>query len=192
MYHLPIIAGVSLLGAIWHKKSSCTQCKSKFTSNNECVICHAEVCNSCGKDYEQMVYKGVEIFAGGRCCNVHKPRLDAMLIEAHLKQDTELECQAEVRRKNEELARRREVALGKIGMVKSYTIGYLNQKVKGPVRLNKTIKTPYFETKDDATRELLIMAALEDSYVVQDVKEHFEKATNHRYTYNKWSYSGII
>lgn len=189
MYHLPIIAGVSLLGLIWNKKPSCTQCKSKFTSNNECVICHGEVCGSCGEDYDPVIYKGSEIFAGGRCCDVHKPNLDAMLIEAHLKQDLELDRQTEVRRKSEELARRREVALGKIGMVHSHSPGY---KGSPRVRLNKTIKTPYFRDKDEAERELLVMAVLEDCYVVKNVKEHFEGAKDFNYHYKLWSFSGVI
>jgi hypothetical protein len=187
-----IVSTVTALAAFfWHKKSSCTQCKSKFTSNDECVICHGEVCSSCGKDYAPVIYKGAEIFAGGRCCDVHKPNLEAMLIKAHLEQDMELEHQAELRRKSEELARRREVALGKIGMVVTYSTNYESSKKK-PVRLNKTIKTPYFENQDDARRELKVMAAMEDCYVVQDVKFNFETAENYRYTYHKWSFSGVI
>lgn len=179
---LPLIA-VPVLGLVWTFKPKCVRCNSRFTLNSTCIICKGLVCQECGTSFDKVIYKDFRLLDSSHCCNIHTSNRLDVISEVKLKIDQEIafKFEEQKRRDNAEL---------KMDQVIVYSKRY--HGYKEPMRLGKTIKTPFFDDKDTALNELKIIAAMNECFIVQEQQEHSCPKNDGNYTYKTWSYSGVI
>lgn len=179
---LPLIA-VPVLGLVWTFKPKCIRCNSRFTLNSTCIICKELVCQECGTYFDEVIYKGFHLLNSSHCCNIHTTKRLDLIAEVKVKTDQEIAFRFEQQR-------RREYAELKMDQVIVYSKRYYGHKE--PVRLGKTIKTPFFDDKDIALKELKIIAAMHDCFIAHELQEHSYLKNDGNYSYKTWSYSGVI
>lgn len=162
-----IIAGGAVLGGVAFLgiKEKCSKCDSLWTMNETCLICGQNVCGDCGVDTPKIIYKDWPISPKGRCCKVHQD--DFNQSTAKYKSAIDASESVEIISKN------------------------FKGKVPAPSR-NKSIETQFHTDKDDAERELKILAAFNSAFQVQQVEYSKEKRHDGNYTYTVWKASGLI
>ena len=167
MLPLIIVAGGAVLGtaAFLGLKQRCTKCESLFTLNENCLVCGKDVCGDCGKDKERVEYKDWPVSPKGRVCKDHE--------DAHHKTVQELKA-----------------AIDKSETVTLYSVNF---KGKTPhPKFNIRIETQFHSDRDDAERELKILAATKGADAA--VSANFERNTqeNGNYKYSVWKGTAIV
>jgi hypothetical protein len=120
--------GLVVGGVAYAVKPRCSQCESKFTWNEACVVCAKPVCHDCGTDFAGVKYEGVNLQAPQRCCKVHVAKMEELLAAAKGQVD-----------KDNEVKAARERASAQTSNVVLYSKNYAGRKE--PLRLNKRIET---------------------------------------------------
>jgi hypothetical protein len=183
-----IIAGtglVSLAGFIYSKKAICSQCSSKFTSNETCPFCGELVCRDCGEELSAIVHEQETVRTAGRYCKTHRAELAAQVDAAIARVDREVAERAA-------LAKKRAAAELRVDQVELFSKSYQGKSPRPTYGVK--LKTVYFPEQEAARRELAIQALLVDldCRVIQDVDLVKDTDSRGNYTYNVWSATGLI
>jgi predicted amidophosphoribosyltransferase len=162
---LPAILLAGTVAALYAAKPRCSVCQSRFTLNQECMVCGKNVCGDCGFDVEAVDEDGWPVSAKGRVCIAHKQQhMDetAIMVEA---------------------------------VKRSAGVETFSKNYSGPVpapKLGKILQTPQYRERDHAARHLKIMAALEDCATLTNIE--YQRDTGHQgnYSFTVWKASGLV
>lgn len=146
-------------------KKKCSVCNSLWTINKPCISCGTIICGSCGHNQPEVLYKNFLITPSVRLCKEHKKAYEDNIRTFKRGIDTETQ-------------------------VVIYSINYKGKKPE--LKFKKKIFTREYRNKDDAERELRIIAAKNSCFVILDVE--FSKTTMNdgNYIYSVWKASGTI
>jgi hypothetical protein len=160
-----IILGLGGAAAFRAFKPKCQTCESQFTLNESCVICSENVCGDCGFPVLKAEYKGWPLTPGGRVCADHEQALDDQLT-------------------------RLQMAIDRPEHVSLFSKTF--RGVTPQPKLNLPIATEEHTDRDDAERELKIIAAMQECESVMSVEFKRDTGQHGNYRYSVWKAVGII
>lgn len=146
-------------------KPRCNTCESQFTLNERCLVCSHNVCGDCGLDVLKSDHKGWPISQSGRVCRAHEDEYRKQVLRLRKAVDDSAE-------------------------VKIFSKNY--RGATPTPRIGKEIQTEEHTDRDDAERQLQILAAMENCDAVIDVRFERGSAQNGNYTYSTWQAIGTI
>lgn len=167
MLPLIILAGGAAIGtaAYFGIKTRCKSCESIFTLNKNCLVCGTDVCGECGIETTKIDYKNWPVAPSGRVCKVHE--------EIFQRQAQEM----------------------RVAIDESERVILYSKNFKGTTPaplLNIQIETQAHTDRDDAEREIKILAALKGASSAIEVGFQRETQQDGNYKYSTWKYSAVV